>query len=392
MLIHVAIVSDQLLPTVIPCLMHRPDRVVLVASPPMAGKAERLRRVLEQAGIQAGIRNQAPDAGLDRIRQYATRLADELAAGPLGGELVLNATGGNKLMTLGFVEVFRERADRIIYTDTAHGQIEVIHDRRTAAPQPEPMRDVLDVPRYLAVQGFQYRRGASDDPAHVARMEQRRGLTRALARHASRGGGGFIRALNALGHGAMDERGRALSRPEQTLAFDPRGADRALLSGCAQARLLEWDGARAVRVPDLDAARYVSGGWLEEYAWTVARDAGLFDVRTGVEGVWEGATTAKNEFDLLACHGNRMLFIECKTLRLKQGKIDNEIAYKVDSLGESTRGLLGETWLLTAQEPTPVLRDRAKQASFRVMGPQLLGGLLGELQRWKTGRADTAAR
>jgi hypothetical protein len=87
-----------------------------------------------------------------------------------------------------------------------------------------------------------------------------------------------------------------------------------------------------------------------------------------------------------------MLFIECKTLRLKQGKIDNEIAYKVDSLGESTRGLLGETWLLTAQEPTPVLRDRAKQASFRVMGPQLLGGLLGELQRWKTGRADTAAR
>lgn len=84
MLIHVAIVSDQLLPTVIPCLIHRPDRVVLAASQPMTEKAKRLRRVLQQHGISVEIRGQAPDAGLDGIRAYATKLADELTGGLVG--------------------------------------------------------------------------------------------------------------------------------------------------------------------------------------------------------------------------------------------------------------------------------------------------------------------
>jgi hypothetical protein len=38
MRVHVAIVSDQWLPTVIPCLMARPDRVVLVVSRAMGGR------------------------------------------------------------------------------------------------------------------------------------------------------------------------------------------------------------------------------------------------------------------------------------------------------------------------------------------------------------------
>lgn len=94
MLIHVAIVSDQLLPTVIACLMARPERVVLVASAAMGSKTRRLKSVLEGEGFAVNIREQAPDAGLDRIRLYATKLADELTGGPLGDEVVLNATGG----------------------------------------------------------------------------------------------------------------------------------------------------------------------------------------------------------------------------------------------------------------------------------------------------------
>jgi hypothetical protein len=385
MLIHVAIVSDQLLPTVIPCLMHRPARVVLVASQPMAAKAARLKRLLEHGGCQVAIRNGAPDAGLDAIRRYAATLADELAVGSAGDEVVVNATGGNKLMTLGFVEVFRERAHRIIYTDTAHGRIEVLHDRRTAAPEPEPMRDVLDVPRYLAVQGFRYQRDATQEPGWLARVESRRDVAAYLATHAVQLSG-LIALVNGIVRNALDEKGRELVRRDQPLKPGLRGDWRETVERCAHAGLLELVGSRSVRLRDLESARFLGGGWLEEYAFVVAREAGLFDVRMGVSGVWEGAESARNEFDVLACHRNRLLFIECKTLRFQNEENDNELAYKVKSL-EEVRGLLGDTWVLAAQEPTPVLRDRARQAKFQLIGPQHLGGLRGWLNVWKQGRA-----
>jgi hypothetical protein len=150
--------------------------------------------------------------------------------------------------------------------------------------------------------------------------------------------------------------------------------------------LVQPVGSRGVRFPDLESARFLGGGWLEEYAFVVARGAGLFDVRMGVSGVWEGAESARNEFDVLACHRNRLLVIECKTLRFKGQENDNDLAYKVKSLGEDARGLLGDTWVLAAQEPTPVLRDRARQAEFQLIGPKFLGSLKGWLNLWKQGR------
>jgi hypothetical protein len=235
MRIHVAIVSEQLLPTVIPCLMARPDRVVLVTSQAMAKRALRLQSVLQEYGIASEIHGEAPDAELTAIRAYASKLAAELA----GGEVVFNATGGTKLMTLGFVEVFRERADHIIYTDTAHGRIEVLHDRRVAAPTTEPMQDLLDVPRYLAVQGFRYRSSVGDDPARLERMAARREMAGLLCRQAGRPNGpiGFI---NALVHKAMDKRGRELVQPVQRLNEPVRGEWRALfdrfIAGCSSRR------------------------------------------------------------------------------------------------------------------------------------------------------------
>ncbi len=314
MLIHLAIVSDQLLPTVIPCLMHRPDRVVLVASQPMRAKAGRLQRVLEAEGFAVDIWHQAPDAGLDRIRAYAARLAEDLTAQWPRAELVLNATGGNKLMILGLVEAFRERADRIIYTDTAHSRTEVGSDRSTASPRPEPMHDVLDVPRYLAVQGFRYSGSVSNDASRMAGIQARGEMAKVLADQAVRSGG-FIGFINSMAHRALDEQGHKLVQPVPRLNEALHGEWRTCFDQFVQAGLLKPEGPRAVRFSDPESARFLGGGWLEEYAFRRAREAGLFDVRMGVMGAWEGATSAKNECDVLACHRNRTLFIECTTPR-----------------------------------------------------------------------------
>jgi hypothetical protein len=386
-LVHLAIVSDQLLPTVIAGLMARPNRVVLVATQAMAAKARRLQALLRAEGIETEIRGNAPDAGVAVVRAYAAKLAAGLAADLPEAELVFNATGGTKLMTLGFVEVFRERASRIIYTDTANARIEVVQDRRGGASPSQPMRDVLDVPRYLAVQGFRACGAALQDESRLARMAAREPEARFLAANAVPLAG-LIGTLNYLiNDKALDVDGRSLKQPQQSLGGQPRGPWPKALRRLDRAGLLQWSGGTEIRIPDLESARFLGGGWLEEYAFAVVRDEGLYDVRINVEGVWEGAEAARNEFDVLACHRNRLLFIECKTLKIEGRQNDNELAYKVESLGKDTRGLFGDIWLLTARQPTAVLKARARQAGIRLVGPDGLPRLREPVRAWKQGSA-----
>jgi len=73
MKIHVAIVSEQILPNFIPALMERPDWVCLVASPQMSerGLDRRLARLLRQDEIAVEIRKGAPESGLADIHSFA---------------------------------------------------------------------------------------------------------------------------------------------------------------------------------------------------------------------------------------------------------------------------------------------------------------------------------
>ena len=55
-------------------------------------------------------------------------------------------------------------------------------------------------------------------------------------------------------------------RPEQELDFTPGGAHAELLRSARAAGLLAWDEQTQVVFHDCDAAQYLGGGWIEEYA------------------------------------------------------------------------------------------------------------------------------
>ncbi len=380
MLIEVSLVSEQTLANLLPALHERPDRAVLVASTEMArrGLDVRQRQLLASFGIAAEIAAGAPDADLARIHDFAFELLGRLQAAHPGAALVLNATGGNKLMMLGFVEVFRADA-RVIYADTQHGRIEALG----AGGAAQPMRNVLDVPAYLRAQGFVYRGARSDRADELQSVRDRKSGAKHLGRNTARLGG-FVGALNRLAAQALDARSEQLVAPRQ--AFEAvRSADwRDALTALNRCGALKWFGADDVEFAGADGARFCGGGWLEEYVWHVVRDAAPFDARWSVRGAWEGAAGAENEFDVLAAHGNRMLFIECKTLRLGAAEArDADVLYKLDSLGRVARGLFGVTWLVTAREPTPQMADRAREQRIRILGPGDLPRLREHVLDWK---------
>lgn len=65
MLIHVVLVSDQVIPNLVPALMDRPAKVYLVATDAMKQKGlpQRLKAVLQRHNVTAEILSGAPAGG-----------------------------------------------------------------------------------------------------------------------------------------------------------------------------------------------------------------------------------------------------------------------------------------------------------------------------------------
>ena len=369
--------------------MDCPEKVYLVVTPEMArrGADRRLSRQLRQAGIESVVCAKAPDSDFQRIREFARQVAERVMDAGADAEIILNATGGNKLMSIAFVDVFRGIASRILYTDTAHRRIEYLPSEADP-PAPTPMPNVLDVPGYLRAQGFHFQRAVSDDPTWQQHAAARKAASKYLGKkigdpHLQQ----FVGALNAMADKALesvpDSRAERLAAPVQSFTRAPRGIWADAMGHLAQAGVLDWTPASEyLRFADVDAARFARGGWLEEYAYHVVHDADIYDTRLGVSGVWDNEQTMANELDVLACHLNQLLLIECKTLRLHEQN-DNEIAYKLDSLGEDVRGLFGSTWLLSAREPTETLVARARRARIRLVGPAELQDLRRLVRQWR---------
>ncbi len=384
--VHICLISGHLIPNLIPLLEERPEIVQLVVTEGMKAQSLRFKKILEQNSFQViEPDHECPDTGLSRILEKALELATQLDEKYPGYRIVLNATGGTKLMALGFVQVFRDISSaEIIYTDTEHSRIEFLGK---PPKEPRAMTDVLTVPLYLATYGFTVRSCASDDRGWLAQAGRRKALSKWLAAQTSNLGD-FLGALNRLAIGALDGTGETLKEATQRFNEAPRGKWRGAMQEIAKSNygLVDWDGAATITFLEADAARYLGGIWLEEYTWHIVCDTKPHDVRCSLKGTWDGGEKAhkpENEFDLVATYRNCLLVVECKTLKFGRDESkDQDILYKLDALGNKARGLFGATWLISARILTDNARSRAKSQKIEVIEAHELPRLREKVLAW----------
>lgn len=394
--VHVCLLSNQLLPNLIPAFMERPSRVYLIATQEMreSGLDKRMNRLLRKEKIEVRIRSGVPSAEYGEIRKYAAKLATELVSAEAGKKIVLNATGGTKLLSMGFVDVFRERLEgypvRVIYTDTAHRAIETLVPRDQP---PSSMRDVLTVDTYLAAQGMALQSAASDQSEWRDAVRKRAPVTEFFAENCAELGP-FFGTINGMVHGrsgnsgALSRNGESLIQPRQEFNRRPQDLWREALTRIADSRLLDWDGDKVVHFESPEYARYLGGRWLEEYAWLTAEAADLRDVRASALGRWEresGADAPTNEFDLLAAHGNRILIVECKTGM--HGASEQAVATRLESLERNAGGLFGASLLLSARGLSTSMKKRCTNLRIPVLEKEKIRELHARMETWRdTGR------
>lgn len=372
--VHVCIATGQNAANLIPLKQLQAAEVLILQTPAMRDNAAHLETALRQEG-RVIRRQDFDDAGPAAIEAAAQAVAEQLD----GRHVVLHVTGGTKLMVLALRDSLRlletgsGRLD-IVYADTQRQQL----DWLGSAPRTESMADVLDLREMLLVQG--YRIESDTRPAATqSRASARADLTRELGDNAARYGK-FFSALATLASMAADASGSA--GLTQAFQYAPGGANAALLQKAAAKGLLNWDGSEQITFVDTDAARYLAGGWLEEFVFLKLSGLARPD-RYGSNIVISSAKGqgVRNEIDALLMHRNRTLLIECKTGRQTKAQ---DALYKLAQLRQSLGGSVAGALYLSAQTVHDDVRKRADEYRITVLAGDEVGQLVRRLNEWRT--------
>ena len=198
------------------------------------------------------------------------------------------------------------------------------------------MRAIDDVEVFYRVNGFKVsRRGLwSDEPIRQQRLQ----ITRELWK--LRG-----KLRNIYEELDLDK----LTNPVRIVPFFAK-ADDVVASLDKHCRANLQIGSRVFTIPKCpDFAKYLRGGWLEEYTYSLLEPAlaqgSILDLRIGLEVAWptdddDGRVFPAQEFDVPFTDGKRLWIVECKA-----GRVTNEDFYRLQNSvrtygGVESRGTL----------------------------------------------------
>lgn len=344
---HVCLVSAQAAANLLPALdpQLKPERVVLVVSSQMRERAENLSAVMQEAGIRAEQCELSNEHDYARTESELLELADRLA----GQEVLLNITGGTKLMSVAAQSVAHAADWRMFYVDADTDRISWL-GRDT--PPPQALSEQLRLRHYLKSYGFSLPQG----PSRAGMTASQQVLTDTLLCQI----GSLeqpLSQLNWLSQMAEERKSLAVQMsPQQT---DSRSLE-ALLRHFREAGCLVVEND-TIRFNSESERDFVKGGWLEQHVMQCVHqltgEAGIRDKAANLRV--QDANSVESELDVAFLAHNRLFVIECKTARMDKPESPkaNDTLFK---LAENTRrvGGLSSRGMLVSYR---ALRDSEKK-------------------------------
>ncbi len=378
--LHLMIATGQNLANLIPAVQCNAARAWILQTPAMRASAGHLAAALKARGVQVQ-RIDFDDGDVGTLHAQAEAIALQLDGRPV----TINFTGGTKPMTLALTQTLAPHLatggdatqPHLVYCDTAHQRL----DWLAPAARSEPMADVLRIDDVLLAQGYR-RQGGSGGAEAAERQraaQEREAMTRWIGEHIAPLAR-FFGAMNALAGAALGNGGRFA--PEQQLNYPPGGAAVEWLRECHAHGLAHWDGDVQVVFGSAEAARYLGGGWVEDYAALKIAGARAHDhaVSLRVQHVDSDST---NEIDACVVHRNRVLVVECKAAH--PGGSDADWIYKLSQLARAIGGALATPLLLSARALPEAHKQRAREYGVDVLDGADLATLPARLRSWMAG-------
>lgn len=383
--IHINLVSDQLIPNLIPTLSDPTciGVILVLGDNSREQEANRLVQLYQRYGKPVLWQSKGESSTrFDALYLQAKQLLSDLTQRHADCQWILNATCGTKPMSLAFTNVFNDNDQSlVIYTDTQNREIPVI---KQGVNFSLPFRSVLQLDDYLLANHFDLE--SLIDSTNDDEVQQRADLTRYLARQFNTQCKGMLGSMLAMAVSAAKD---FPLNQNQVMNWVPERAIASLYHRLYDEKLIEWEtGSKDIRFLSEDAARYLGGGWLEEFTYLVACECGVEHVAMNVFGHWlkgrrvYNADEVSNEFDVLIIHNNQLLTIECKAGQWNEKSKSQEIINKLDLLSHKLGGLFGQNLLVTAQQLSDAAHARAKQNHIRCCENVTANTLKQEIMAW----------
>lgn len=365
-MIHIHLMSAQLIPNVIPTLsdITSVDKVYLVlAGNTFEKKANTLISFYQRHGIDEIEIYRCEDPNdYYSLRFKAKDLFKDIKAFFPNQFIMLNATGGTKPMSLAFTQEFDrpEEKSLAIYTDTIGKKIVVLNDGDNIKNL--PYTSVLNITDYFELHDFQIDSMLTKD-SNDDLIEDRSDLTKSIIDISSR----FPEAISIINSLAQESNFNTpdFFAPTVSLRTYPKGDFDLLLSNAQSYGLIKYTPTE-VTFNDIDAARYLGGGWFEELAYLAASDANIDQVALNVNGhlINDKETNVTNEFDVVTVNNNQIAIIESKTINwAKRESKGQDTTVKLDSLTHLYGGSFAEGKLLTVFPLTEKTQQRLNSTS-----------------------------
>lgn len=370
MTVHICLVSAQAAPNLLPALDPelKPEEIVLLTSQKMHYAADALRTVFMELGIRSTIIPLNDEHNYQVIEETMLEIAQQRE----DQEIVLNLTGGTKLMALVAHTVAQAADWRSFYVDADTDSITWL-DKQMAGKK---LAEQLRLRHYLKAYGFELEATPERPQATRAQRTLMQTLINEIGSLET-----TLTQLNWLTQQAENERCLEVKMsPQQT---DSRSLE-ALLRNFEEAGMLQVK-QNIIHYPDETARSFVKGGWLELYTYDcVAQVTGELGIRDKAANLVVNNRGVKNEMDIAILARNRLFIIECKTARMDKPqapKANNalfklaEICRRIGGLG--TRGMLASYRPIADAE-----RKLAKALNITVVTGHDLRELPGKIKTW----------
>lgn len=370
-IIQFCIASDQLEPNYIAAMQWRPRQVCILSSalPRIIAAAKRLQAAFHHAGIPAEVLD-IPDGEPAKLRDFAKQLVVAMRELDQDVHLMLNATGGKKVMSMAFAQAFEQAGHAsVIYVDSEQRQIYTLFPHHAGSFPIE--EDLITIDAALALRGFVKCSSASDLKEWRDAATARSALSHQLLqqsdalRH-------FLRYMNRAAAETQDiAQGAQLLRDREWL----NPTEQAMLQALNTRQLASYDSTRqTIHFASQEARRYLGGQWLEEYTWLAVRKFAHADhSQCSLKVASQDKRAMDNEVDVLLAAENRLLIVECKTGNLSYGDKGNDALYRLDWLKQHLGGYYADTILLSLRPlDTPVAQRAQEMRALVLTGHQIL--------------------
>lgn len=364
------LVSGEQMPNLLPIFQLGARRVVLFATPQMSHQSELLEKTLRQRLPAIEVVPVNLDDAYD-FNAISNTVLDELAKAETiiktnnsNGEIVLNATGGTKVMVLAAVSIFSANGNRVFYLSEATNELIFLpivgsNEAQITKAVSKPIR-LLD---YLAVYDVTVETQKEESPALSD------GLFKELILRQQKYERG-IAALNALAQAAfIGSKGKKTISTE--MDTPPNSDLNKLLSYFEQEKLLKVDGKKITFTSE--QARFaVNGGWFEDYTFKVVnslRSHGVHDPEKNLRIAPQGQLIGKGadyEIDSCFMHNHTIYLVECKTCLMEDTKVTTPILNKLSAISQSL-GKKVRSILISYQRVNPNAKARAANENIAVI-------------------------